>query len=408
VASICICSRNHYALDVTVPTNPRFMWEWLGDVDGWRKGLSTGTPIITTVYDAGTRSDVPVVVWSSGTLDADDNIPARPRWPVPSQRQGNISGVGARWYMFNLLNPPDQTFSQVGYEVDQSLSPYTRGRRDARYLISDAAGGLFGTPAAVDYDEDGNTDALYIGSRHGTLFKMLIDHGDLSRSAMESIDTDTGKTCVFHAPPEIVDLRDDVDDNQAVYYRPSVSRDTTGRIRVTWGTGWPGNVAEPYDTGYMYSVTDGEYAGDEWSCNESTASACGPAFDPFQLEPGEKLVGPVLTHAGRILFTTYVADNADAGPACGVGHARVYALTLDACLGGYQEGRDWGPSNFAVTDGRFVEVEGIPSRMSFANQGIYLSVVLPDGSMDTIGPIRPEAPELGADRVAFTNWRTVL
>ncbi len=409
VASMGMGSRYHYALDVTVPTQPRFLWEWLGDRDGWRKGLGAGTPIITTVYDADSGSDVPVVIWSNGTVDADDNVPERPRWPVPSERQGNVSGVGSRWYMFNLLDPPDATFSQVGYQVDGSLSPYTRGRRDPRYVISDPAGGLFGTPAAVDYDEDGTTDALYIGSRHGTLIKVLIDHGELSPASMESIDGATGGTCVFHAAPEIQDLRDVDDDNQAVYFRPSVSRDNTGRIRVSWGTGWPGNVAEPYDTGYLYSVTDGVVPGDEWSCNASTVSSCGPAFDPYQLEPGEKLVGPVLTHAGRILFTTYVADNAsEGGPACGVGHARVHALTLDDCMGGFEEGRDWGPSNFAVTDGRFVEVEGIPSRMSFANQGIYLSVVKPDGSMDAIGPIRPESPEVGADRVAFTNWRHVL
>ena len=408
VASMGMGSRYHYALDVTHPHQPRFLWEWIGDVDGWRKGMGTATPLITTVYHAESRSDVPVVIWSSGTVDADDNIPERPRWPVPSQRQGNVFGVGARWYMYDLLNPANSAFSQVGYRVDNNLSPFTRGRRDPKYPISDAAGGIFGTPAAVDYDEDGNVDALYMGSRHGYLFKVLIEGGDVSPNTLERIGDEDASTCVFHAPAEEVDTREADTDDLAVYYRPSVSRDVQGRIRVTWGTGWPGNVAEPYANGYIYSVTDGESAGDEWSCQTATVSSCGAAYDPMQLDPGEKLVGQVLTYGGRIMYTTYVADNADQGPACGVGHTRVYAVTLDECLGGFIEGRDWGPNAFTVTDSTYVEIEGIPSSWSFANHGIYLSVTQSDGSIESIGPIRPEPPEMAGLRVAYTNWRLVL
>jgi hypothetical protein len=408
VASMGMGSRYHYALDVTHPHEPRFLWEWIGDRDGWRKGLGTGTPVVTSVYHAESRSDVPVVLWTSGTVDADDNIPERPRWPVPSQRQGNVFGVGARWYMFDLLDPSNSAFSQVGYQVDNSLSPFTRGTRDPKYPITDPAGGLFGTPAAVDYDEDGNVDALYMGSRHGYLYKVLLRDGDYSASQLESIEEGDGSTCVFHAPAEIRDSRVAGNDDLAVYYRPSVSRDSQGRVRVSWGTGWPGNVAEPYANGYFYSVIDGESVGDEWSCQEASVSSCGPAFDPLQLDPGEKLVGQVLTYGGLVMYTTYVADNADSGPACGVGHTRVYAMALDDCVGGYVEGRDWGPSAYTVTDSSYVEFEGIPSSWSFANQGIYLSVVLPDGSLQSIGPIRPEPTEAAGLRVAYTNWRHVL
>ena len=411
VASMGMGSRYHFALDVTHPQQPRFLWEWIGDEDGWRKGLSTGTPLLATVYHAESRSDVPVVIWTGGTSDVDNNIAARPRWPSPSQRRGNHGGVGARWYMYDLLNPANSSFSQVGYRLDSGLSPYIRGNRDPRYHPSDPANGLFGTPAAVDYDEDGNVDALYMGDRHGYLYKVLLRGGDVSAPTLEGTGAEEGSTCVFHAPavaPSLRELDTAFSDDQAVYYRPTVSRDNQGRVRVSWGTGWPGNVAEPYANGYFYSVTDGEQAGDEWSCNASTISTCGPAFDPLQLDAGEKLVGPPMTYGGRIMFTTYVTDNADEGPACGVGHARIYALTLDECLGGFAEGRDWGPNAFTVTDSTYVEIEGIPSRWSFANEGIYLSVVLPDGSLESIGPIRPEPTEEGGLRVAYTNWRHVL
>jgi len=405
VASLGQGSRYHYALDVTNPAEPRFLWEWLGDTDGWRKGMGTGTPIIASVFDAQTGKDVTVAIWSGGTHDVDDNVPERPRWPVPSERQGNVPGIGARWYMVDLSDPGNQRFSPVGYRIDETLSDHTRDANDPRYLVSDPSAGLFGTPAAVDYDSDGNVDALYIGSRHGALYKVLIDHGALSASTMESVGAG-GNTCVLREPAEIP--AGDVHDHLSVYYRPSVSRDRSGRIRVSWGTGWPGNMAEPYETGYMYSVTDGEYAGAEWSCQAAVSSSCGVLLDPMQLEPGEKLVGEVLTHAGRLLFTTYVADNAAGGPACGVGHTRVYALDLDDCSAGFVEGRDWGPEAFPVTNARYVEVAGIPSKMSFANHGIYLSVAAGDGTLQAIGPIRPEPPGADMDRVAYTNWRHVL
>jgi hypothetical protein len=410
VASLGLGSRYHYALDVTHPHHPRFLWEWVGDLDGWRKGRGTGTPVLATVHSAASNSDVPVVIASSGaggTSGEGDDLHERPSWVDPSRWWTQNEGVGSRWYMFDLLDPGDATFSAVGYSVDDSLSPYTQNGADPRYGAWDPTAGLFSTPAAVDFDEDGRVDALYMGTRHGEVIKVLLDNGALDRATMEDISEDSASTCVFHGPAGSADP-DDPTDQYAVYYRPSVARDSTGRIRVTWATGWPGNLSEPYESGHLFSVVDGEHPGDEWTCQEASSAACGPHFDPLLLDPGEKVVGPVHTFGGKLLFTTYVADNAEAGPACGVGHARVYALNIDACTGGYEEDRDWGPGGHAVQDSRYVEFEGVPSTLSLANHGIYLNLVLPDGSVEAIGPIRPDPTGHGGDRVAYANWRTVL
>ncbi len=408
VASMGLGSRYHYALDVTDPRRPRFLWEWLGDQDGWRKGMGTGTPLIANVYSEATRSDVPVVVWSGGTGDLHDPRLEELTWDSIVEWWRMNRGVGARWYMFDLLEPSNSEFSPTGYRVANSLSPYTRWDSDPRYSGGDATAGVFGTPAAVDYDEDGTIDALYMGSRHGTVFKVLLDNGELSSATMENAGELSPSTCVFHAAPQYVDAYGAYDDNQAVYYRPSVSRDRDGMIRVTWATGWPGNISEPYASGHLYSVVDGSAPGDEWTCQEALPSGCGPYFDPLLLDPGEKVVGQVQTYGGKVMFTTYVADNDVAGAACGIGHTRVYAMDLDDCTGGYVEGRDWGPDDHTVTNAMYVEFEGVPSTLSLANRGMYLNVVLPDGEVQAIGPIRPEPVEYHDDRVSYASWRVVL
>jgi len=415
VVSMGLGSRYHYAIDVSHPWEPRFLWEWVGDRDGWRKGLSTGTPVIAEVLDAETNAVVTVAIWTSGTADLELPEPDRryrghywwywyDRWRYG--RHGKLRpsdhSPGARWYMTDLANPASSSFSPVGYKIDRDLSPYVIGNEsDPRYEEADAAAGLFGTPAAVDYDEDGVIDALYMGSRHGYLYKVLLDNGDLSATAMERTGGEGGAaTCLFKAPVIKRPRWSQDAGNQAVYYRPSVSRDSSGVIRVSWGTGWPGTMHESDQPGHVFIVADGEEPGDEWSCKPAVAAECGAAFDPMRLSPGEKLAGPVMTHAGLVLFTTYVADDA-----CGVGETRIYAMSLDDCTGGYQASQDWGPEELPVTSSKFATIEGVPSRFSYSNDGIYLTVTGADGTVDSVGPVRPVPPEALGDRVALVSWR---
>jgi hypothetical protein len=394
VVSMGLGSRYHYALDVSNPTSPKFLWEWVGDTSGWRKGMSAGTPVFGEVLDTATNDYVPVVFWTSGPPDMDG-------MPSSSHR------AGARWYMTDLVDPGSGRFSSSGYRVNPSLSTYIVGSAtDPRYSVGDAAAGLFSTPAAVDYDEDGVIDALYMGSRHGYLFKVLIDNGDLDRGTMESISS-PANTCTFAEPYTSPDMGDAQAENHAVFFRPSVSRDNLGRVRVSWGTGWPGNLFDPYDNGYVWFVSDGTAAGDEWDCAAGHESDCGPSYDPYILGAGEKLAGPVLTYGGVVYFVTYITDN-ESGAACGVGHARIYALSLDDCTGAFAGAGDYDvPDGVAVNGNEYASVEGIPSRFSYSNDGIYLTVTTADGSIDSIGPIRPQGVGVGGDHVTYANWRNV-
>ena len=399
VVSMGLGSRYHYALDVSNPTNPKFLWEWVGDSTGWRKGLSAGTPIIGEVLDLDSNDYVPTVFWTSGPPDLDgmsvDGLPT------------SSARAGARWYMVDLVNPSSGRFSSTGYRVNPSLSNYIVGTStDPRYSVNDAAAGLFSTPTGVDYDEDGTIDALYMGSRHGYLFKVLIDNGDLNRGTMERI-TSPASTCTFSTPFALPDMGDAQAENHAVFYRPSVARDNSGRVRVSWGTGWPGNLFDPYDNGYAWFLQDGAAAGDEWTCAAGVESGCGPSYDPLVLGVGEKLAGPVLTYAGLIFFVTYITDNAQ-GAACGVGHARIYALGLDDCTGAWGADGEYDvPDSMTVVGQQYAEVEGIPSRFSYSNDGVYITITTADGSIESLGPIRPQGSSVGGDHVTFANWRNV-
>jgi len=394
VVSMGLGSRYHYALDVTNPVLPKFLWEWVGETSGWRKGLSVGTPVFGEVLDTDTNDYVPVVFWTSGPPDLDG---------MPS----TSNKAGARWYMVDLVDPGSGRFSARGYAVNPALSTYIGNTAaDPRYSVYDAAAGLFSTPSAVDYDGDGVIDALYMGSRHGYLFKVLIDNGDLDRGTMESILSPTN-TCTFGEPFAFPDMADAQAENHAVFYRPSVARDNQGRVRVSWGTGWPGNLFEPYDNGYAWFLQDGAAPGDEWTCAPAVESACGASYNPMILGAGEKLAGPVLSYAGMILFVTYITDNLS-GAACGVGHARIYALNLDDCTGAYAGAGEYDvPDGVTVDGSEYASVEGIPSRFSYSNDGVYLTVTTADGAIESFGPIRPQGVGVGGDHVTYANWRNV-
>jgi len=399
VVSMGLGSRYHYALDVTRPYDPKFLWEWFGDISE-RKGLSTGTPVIGEVLDLNDEDGadfVPVVFWTSGVPDNDG---------MPSSSHAS----SARWYMVKLLDPGDTSpYSTTGYRLQLTTEvPYlVGGDSNPRYAVDDAAAGLFSTPAAVDYDEDGTIDALYLADRHGYVYKVLIDNGDLTRGTMEESTGDTPATCVFATPYATPDATDADAENHGVFFRPSVARDISGAVHVTWGTGWPGNLFEPYDNGYLWFGQDGSNAGDEWGCSDAIA-ACGISDYPKILGAGEKLAGPVLTFGGIIFVATYITDNAVDGAACGVGHARIYAFALDTCDGAWGGDHDYGPENLEVQDSEYVEIEGIPSRFSYSNDGVYITVTRADGSIDSLGPIRPVEATTAADRVNFANWRNVF
>ncbi len=422
VVSMGMGSRYHYALDVTDPCRPRFLWEWIGDADdialdsnGWGKGLSTGTPVIGEVLDSDDNEFRPVVFWSGGTAD----------WDGAPVVTGDDRRPLAKWYMVDLLQPDNPTFSQIGYDIDPTLEaaygydficdgggvPDCRGRYRKYGSTTDAfeaAPGVFGTPAAVDYDEDGTIDALYVGTRHGFVYKVLIDNGELREDWMEDINCGDGHcgTCVFHEPPtapgQLANLQNA--DSDAVFYRPSVAYDGGGLLRVSWGTGWYGNLFETTDRGHMYMVIDEN----PWECEHSVhevtgAVTCGNAADPMQLDQGEKIVGPAFTAGGIVFFATYVASDA-----CDVGDARIWALNLDDCTGAFDAATDFGPDNLAVTDSKYVEVEGIPSRFSYSNGGVYVSITGTDGSITAMGPIQPQATYTQSDRIYYSNWRNVF
>ena len=403
VVSMGMGSRYHYAIDVSHPWYPKFLWEWVGHTAGWRKGLSTGTPVIGQVYDETNDDFVPVVFWTGGSRDIDARTSPAANYMIE-----------AKWYMNDLLYPRNwTTFYKRGYEVATAESEYLSP--SGRYSVHDPAGGLFGTPAAVDYNQDGTIDALYMGSRHGYVFKVLIDNGDLDRATME----DPESTCLFRAPATspYADAYADQEfnpglnnaDSDAVFFRPSIARDSDGLVRVSWGTGWPGSLFEPYDNGHMFFMADGETAGDEWECNAAeVVDACGgeALSAPYTLDAGEKLVGPTLTYGGMVLFVTYVTDNED-GAACGIGHTRIYAMSIDDCGGAFESGQDWGPESLPVSGSKYATVEGIPSRFSYSNDGMYVSITDADGDISSIGPVRPQPTTAAGDRIFYANWRNV-
>ena len=345
-------SRHVYALDVTNPLNPRFLWERTdqGNTTYTGKGRSVGRPLVSGFWDGS--GSVPqkrwIAFWGSGSQ------------PPPGVPGSGLAHAGV--YIADMDGDASQTptnYQTQGYAVSHPGSGVSDTDGDGFEEYPQAEEGMFGSPAGADLDGDGSIDVAYIGDSMGYMFKI----------AFNQVNPNLPTTCLFSAPAA-------GDAAKHVYYEPALFYGAAGELLVYWGSGSPFNV---YSTsaGGIYAKVDP----DPYNCTASGGSApqgqaapCAAAsalFDStgfFQLGGGgaigEKLVGKPQVRSGRMFFATHIPGS----DPCTLGVSRLYGLSVETCGGGLFDDTS---DSYTVTSNLYTEVPGLISEPAFANGRLY-------------------------------------
>jgi len=288
-----------YALDVTDPDNPKFMWEF-ADPTLFRSRSSPAVAQIGRIYDGGT-----------------------PKWAA--------FFVSGKTYD-NSLYPSIYTIDIAdGSLVDHIILDAVQDD------VPDGAGGILsGQPTLVDSDGNGYVDRLYIGSDKGLLYKINIPD-----------DPDTVKSSIGHCiiNTDFIDQYGaQVYDGwhyQPIYGSPTVvssnSVDITGQmgydIRIFFGTGDSPYYDEDINfanTRYLfYAYRDTAAKG---QCDDSQV-----ALDWFyELPIGHRIYASAFAAAGNIYFGTSTGDTEDPcdiyanrDPGFDANAGRLFAFSID-------------------------------------------------------------------------------
>ena len=351
-------ARHHYALDVTNPYFPRFLWERTDDSTspgtGYGVGRAVGSPGLASFVDrSGSNGEQRwVVLWGAG---------------AQSPGTGSTTSPGRLVHASVFIHDVDTTSNQVptvyasyGYSsTGASSHPATEvsnldGSDSFQEYGMDSSGemtlGLFGSPSMVDIDGDNSVDVAYMGDSLGYIFKV----------SFNSLTPGVPKTCLFASP-------DSTDESKKLYYRPAAFFSPAGELLVYYGSGSPYDIYDT-ETGGLYVKADPA----PYDCQPAAAAPCASVSTLFNSSgfmaftgTGEKIVGDPIAAFGRLFFTTHTPNS---NP-CLLGTSRIYGLDVETCGGGIP---DVTTDSYSQDSSQlYTQVDGLISQPVFANGRIY-------------------------------------
>jgi len=334
-------SSHHYAIDVTNPDAPRFLWESTDmTTSGAGRGRSMGAPGVASFWD--NSGSVPkrrwIAVWGGGG-----------QAPGVAATSSGTTFAQASVYLQDLdsSNQAPTTYTASGFSVSHPALSSQDSDTMEEYLPPEY--GMFGTPSVVDFDGDSSADAAYIGDSMGYVTKVLFQPNT----------PNTPTRCVFGTPAAS-------DQAKHIYYRPSVFYSQMGEVNVFYGSGSPYNVYDAV-TGGLYALKDPT----PYACTAGVAAGCttnstlfsGQTFYQFS-GTGEKMVGSPTTVFGRMFFATHIP----ASDLCTLGNSRLYGMNVESCDGGLFDDTS---DSYTVVNNLYTEVTGLISEPVFANGQMY-------------------------------------
>ena len=293
--------KSYYALDITDTTNPSYLWSFTDS----KMGESWSEPAIGKIkMSDGTEK---YVAFIGGGYDTTSN---------------NASGKAV--FAIDLA-----TGSKL-WEYYKPASPVG----DQQYMNFSLAA----SPSAVDLDNDGYIDRIYIGDVGGQLWKF-----DVSPAAIVSgglVTNWTGRRFFAGAPSQTnPPVSGEYYPAQAIYAPPAVAYDTAGAVWVYFGTGdrnHPNNTS----TNRFYGIKDDGSMSNANTLTESSltnvTSGAGSVTQGWfvVLNNNEKVLASPSAFNKAVFFTTFTpASTAACGN--GGGAAKLYAVnftTGDAAL----------------------------------------------------------------------------
>jgi len=379
----------YYALDVTDPDAPGFLWSIENTGDFAELGMSFSTPRVGTVKFGA--AETPVIIFGGGY--------------DPDKDSGNADdSEGNAIFVVNALTGALVWKATYGVSTgNQSLTTYHHsGMVDS--IPSDLT--------VIDTNADGNIDRLYVGDSGGTVWRVDLPEG-----------TTDNRSSWFVS--ELANLgRDDISpevgsNDRRFFHRPDFvpSVDTYGAFdAVLIGSGNRADPRESTSENWFYmikdrNVTTGTAAAlsaspinhTDWNSatnllglgditntciDDSNCFADENLTNGWKLQmeqPGEKILAPALTAFGTIFFTSFLPEGtgAEAGSICAPseGGGRLYSVGI---LNG-------APTNNYDTTGDSAEAITKDDRFNNLSSGGIPAEVVPVGDFILPPDLTPES-----------------
>jgi type IV pilus assembly protein PilY1 len=325
-----------YALDVTnikasndaslrVPT---FKWEINKDTseDFINLGQTWSTPIITRVKFNGKERIVLMFAGGYDTINDDTGL------NTDTQKGNQVYMVDAEtgqllWWASNLASGADTKIDGMSYSIPNKIS-------------------------VIDVDNDGYTDYIYANDTSGQIFKFKIDVNNEGAASFAK-----GKIFAKMGKTDKLDQSSDRKYFEKIAIIPVI--DSVGEsLYVISGTGHRSNplskrnkdglfvlrdteinpsdfsiLTSPITIDDLYDVTHTKDE-DDIMTNMSTSrgyliwmnEGMEPSQEGFE---GEKIIGNIVVANSKLIFTSYVPDNANSScQSIGIGNARTYVVNL--------------------------------------------------------------------------------
>ncbi len=381
-------ARHVYALDVTNPLNPRFLWERTdeGSTTFNGKGRAVGRPLVSAFWDgSGTNPKRRwIAVWGAGA-------------------QPPTSGLGAdashaAVYIHDMDTVPSRVptvYQTQGFALTHPGPGVTDSDGDGFEEYPGEQEGMFGSPAGADLDGDGSIDVAYIGDSWGYMFKV----------AFNQTNPNLPTTCLFSSPSTS-------DIARHIYYEPAIFYSGAGELLVYWGTGSPYNIYDT-DAGGIYAKLDPEPFGCTTAggtAPQGQAAPCASSSALFDSTGfyalgsggaiGEKIVGRPQVRNGRMFFATHIPGS----DPCTLGVSRLYGMDVETCAGGLF---DDSSDSYTVTSNLYTEVPGLISEPVFANGRLY-ALQVDGGGIDSNSPINVAVTPSNFTDYVYVSYRHVF
>ena len=311
----------YYALDVTEPTSPRFLWQLTTDEKGSPLfGTGGGTPLITTVFlkqGADTR-EVAVAVLPGGSggrpaglvcnrpngIGGDVDPSYQPRTQVPCY-QG--PGLESRSLTIVRLDNGEviRTFRRVTTEAPAGLSTQNRVTTVAGLLSP-----VTGQPVAFPAETGAVADRIFVGDLDGALWRIDVSSTEASKWTM-SLFFDTYSSTLGHGAT----------DGHPIQTPPVLSVDTLGQITVALSTGDQEVLSTLRNMStYVWSLTE-----------EVDTSGVTPRFRSkanwyYRFNNGERIAGPMSLFNGSLFYSSFQPEPPGSADVCKAGTSRVWGV----------------------------------------------------------------------------------
>lgn len=311
--------KGYYALDITDPDNPKFLWKITPDTTGFEElGLSFSTPRVAQMDLRATDEDepdlAPVIVFGGG-YDVDKDV----------RQLGTDDDEGTAIYIVE---------AETGELIKKLTHP-------------DLVDSIASEVTPVDTDGDRQIDRIYVGDTGGNVWRADVGGGSRNSATWELTKlaelgrhynaSETHDRRFFH-PPDFVQAQDSRGTAfDAVTIGSGDRSDPLGNKTENWlymikdhatqpGTRPAGTVSHSD----LADLTNNCYQEVGVACTESQTQANADYGWRVKLEDeGEKSLAVPLTIDGQVFYTSFVPPDASAEGTCGPAEGQGWVYHLD-------------------------------------------------------------------------------